>query len=168
MMGTGLGRMLSMVGAFLALIGATLPWTSESYGVIATGLDGLFVYVFGLFWFVSFPVPRKIHAILGAGWGVSALMLGLLAIAFFVGLGVTLEYGVYVSILGSIFLILGSALSYVKAVRPLPLESVPPGRPERERDKEGFGNMETSEDRGYGSRGASPLGPIPDWLTRRP
>ena len=99
-------------------MGALLPWTSGAYGMTANGIGGILVYVFGLLWLPFRPVSRKVHAILGVGWGSLALLLGLQAIAFFAALGVTLEYGVYVSILGSVLLIVGSTLAFMEAGKP--------------------------------------------------
>src|SRR5438128_5943615 len=97
---TGLRRKLAIVGALFALIGAVLPWTSGAYGMTANGIGGILVYVFGLLWLPFRPVSRKVHAILGVGWGSLALLLALQAIAFFAALGVTVECGVYVRFLG--------------------------------------------------------------------
>src|SRR5256885_1712023 len=123
---TAVGRKLAIAGALFTLIGAALPWTSGAFGVTANGIDGIFVYVFGLLWLPFHPVSRKVHAILGVGWGGLALLLALQSVAFFSALGVTLEYGVYVSILGSLSLIVGSALVYVQARKALGPESIPP------------------------------------------
>src|SRR5437016_5729535 len=71
---TGLGRILAVLGGFIVLITATLPWEgwrgpagvgySIDPGVKANGTIGILDYLFGLFWLTFFAVPKKVNAIL--------------------------------------------------------------------------------------------------------
>src|SRR2546426_3308760 len=130
---TSLRRMVAVLGGFIVLLATLLPWATYSYydegisgsyvylGMAFFGFSSLIVYLFGLFWLTFFALPRKLHAILGFGWGGLALLLTFLAIRGVLpggpvaGLAVTFETGVYVSMLGSLILVVGSALAYLEA-----------------------------------------------------
>src|SRR2546428_11272513 len=87
-----LRRMVAVLGGFIVLLATLLPWATYSYydagisgsyvylGVAFFGFSSLIVYLFGLFWLTFFALPRKLHAILGFGWGGVALLLTFLAI----------------------------------------------------------------------------------------
>jgi hypothetical protein len=104
-----LGRILAVVGGFIAPIAIILPWAIDrhtppppitidlggvdfvgAYGPItAYGFGplnvlatyGIPIYGFGLFWLTWFAIPRKVAAILGVVWGTLALWIWIGALA---------------------------------------------------------------------------------------
>src|SRR3989442_13175720 len=89
---TSVRRMVAVWGGFIVLLATLLPWATYSYydagisgsyvylGMAFFGFSSLIVYLFGLFWLTFFALPRKLHAILGFGWGGLALLPTFLAI----------------------------------------------------------------------------------------
>jgi len=132
---TGPERTMAVVGGFITLVAQLLPWerwvspagyaSSGSLTVgglgFEQGLAGASVSVIGLVWLTCFAIPKEAAAILGLVWGGPALMLTLLtlndmaatAAAPNVG-NYSIEYGVYANIFGSLLLIAGSVLVYMK------------------------------------------------------
>ncbi|TLZ77678.1 MAG: hypothetical protein E6K07_06605 [Methanobacteriota archaeon] len=135
-----LGRFLAVVGGLLTVIGLFLPWgrvdfadpalTGASYSTFSWYGDWIFL-VFGLLWFTFFAVPRKIAAVWGFVWGILAILKTVLAVEGLEDLiarnagTVYLDSGLYISILGSLFLIVGSSLAYLKAEQTIPREPPP-------------------------------------------
>ncbi len=131
-----LGRFLAVTGGFIVLVATLLPWVgyggsavsySVRHGVVANGVAGVLVYMFGFLWLTWFAIPRKLCATLGFAWGGVALLLTLNTIAWIASLsmsGFYIESGAYVSIVGSLILIGGSALAYVKARRTVSHEPI--------------------------------------------
>ena len=132
-----LGRLLAVVGGLLTVIGLFLPWgrvdfadpalSGASYSTFSWYGDWIFL-VFGLLWFTFFAVPRKIAAVWGFVWGILAILKPVLAIEgleYLVARNVGTVYfesGLYISILGSLFLIVGSSLAYLNAEQTVPRE----------------------------------------------
>ena len=130
-LGRVLGRSTAVVGGLITLFGVALPLGSvdsanpalaDTYlGLLRNG--GWIVLVFGLLWFAFFAVPKKVAAIWGLAWGGLALVFILVAVQGLVDTvgqdpgAVYLHDGVLVTILGSLLLILGSTLAYIKAGR---------------------------------------------------
>jgi len=120
--------------------GLFLPWgrvdfadpalTGASYSTFSWYGDWIFL-VFGLLWFTFFAVPRKIAAVWGFVWGILAILKTVLAVEGLEDLiarnagTVYLDSGLYISILGSLFLIVGSSLAYLKAEQTIPREPPP-------------------------------------------
>ncbi|HYS99199.1 MAG TPA: hypothetical protein VEO20_00880 [Thermoplasmata archaeon] len=126
------GRVLAILGGLAVLVGLFLPWGSVDFVDPALAdfnydpfnWSGTWIFLaFGLLWFIFFAVPRKVAAVWGFVWGCLALLNTAVAVEglYYVVArntgGVYLGSGVYVSILGSTMLIVGSALAYVKARR---------------------------------------------------
>ena len=129
------GWILGILGGLVTVVGAVLPWATVSGGSLSApmtfsgatvGFGGILVLVFGVLGLICVAIPRKVGAILGIVWGVLAILLGLLTMvglaaiaATAAGSGssvtVTTEYGVYVSVIGALLLIIGSAIAYTEA-----------------------------------------------------
>ena len=132
----GRGGILAVLGGFITFAGPPV----FVYDIYSGGLQGLgrplnFV---GLLWLLCFAIPKRISAILG-------LFLGSLAIAVSTRLEVLAAQGVpidatregaYVSLVGSLVLIVGSVLAFLEAKEPAaprfgPVARVPPPLPIR-------------------------------------
>jgi len=135
-----LGRFLAVVGGLITFVGVSLPLGSVHFlGPSLTdtslrfpGDGGWIVLVFGLLWFAFFAVPKKVAAIWGLVWGGLSLVFILVTIQGLADIvsreagALYLSYGVYVTILGSLLLIVGSTLAYLKVgLTSLP-EPIPP------------------------------------------
>ncbi|MCK4443510.1 MAG: hypothetical protein KAW09_03135, partial [Thermoplasmata archaeon] len=140
------GRPLGMVGGILALVGCVLPWMTISDAVNSVSASGLQVFIFG--------VPAMIFGILGLvfvaipkkGFYLTALIMGILVMVFAIlaitmtsviaGLAaysgvvtVSIDYGMYLTLVGSILLMIGGALAYVQyeeVPAPVPVQEIPP------------------------------------------
>lgn len=150
----GRGRILGILGGVITIIGAFLPWAtifqinpgSKSFvdSFTATfGFLGVVVLLFGLIGLEYVAIPTEGTATVAALFGV----LVLLATGTAFGLGatfamneqagnpnwiVTTGSGLYVSILGALALIGGSALAFVDAKKttpPIPATETPPSMP---------------------------------------
>ena len=142
---TGPERTMAVVGGFITLVAQLLPWESwvspagVSSGSLTLGglgfeqgLAGASVSVIGLVWLTCFAIPKEVAAILGLLWGGPALMLTLLTLN---GMAATaaapnqwiyyIEYGVFASIFGSLLLIAGSVLVYMKMRNALASKTIP-------------------------------------------
>jgi len=115
----GLGRILAVLGGCTVLIAAVaVPWApgAISFNVLdGFALDMAIVYVVGLLWLTLFAIPKRVAAILGFLWGIAAFVLSLQPFGIAATYGMTIEYGVYASILGSLVLMVGSVLAYLEA-----------------------------------------------------
>jgi hypothetical protein len=121
----GRGRVVGILGGLIPFIGVFLPWATVSgstdghaWAYHYTGGQSIALFVvpvFGFFGLESVAIPTKRSATLGLGCGILAI-LGTLSITPILVSGpyvgqVTLEYGLYVTILGAIALIVGSVLA---------------------------------------------------------
>ncbi len=146
----GIGRILGIVGGLLAVIGTVLPWVTISGGSLTSpltfsgltaGFGGIGALLFGVLGLIFVAVGKRVLAILAMVWGILALLLtglsmvGFAAIAALAGgsgVTVTTNYGVYVSLVGSLILIVGSIIAFVevgkaRATPPqMPMSSSPP------------------------------------------
>src|SRR6266566_7592242 len=143
---TGPERTMAVVGGLIALIAQVLPWESwvspagyASSGSLTVmglgfeqGLAGASVSVFGLVWLTCFAIPKEVAAVLGLLWGSPALILTLLTLNSMAATSAapnewiySIEYGVYASIFGSLLLIAGSVLVYMKMRNALASKTIP-------------------------------------------
>ena len=131
----GIGRLLGILGADLTFFGALLPWvtlsggrysTPQMYLGVSTGFFGILISQLGFFGIVMMLDGKKSTSLGGLGLGVSALFFSTLAMEFLSILslgdttGITIEVGVgmYMCIVGSVILILGSILAMIDARKP--------------------------------------------------
>ncbi len=138
---TILGWILAVAGGFSILASAVLPWeTSVSStrecpcvsifndGLRMNGWGGVFVYSVGFLWLLFFAIPEKTSAVWGLFWGGFAFLFSPLAFARIAddgamsageapGWQIIADSGVYVNLVGSAMLILGSALVLYVEVR---------------------------------------------------
>jgi len=135
-----LGRFLAVVGGLITFVGVSLPLGSVHFlGPSLTdtslrfpGDGGWIVLVFGSLWFAFFAVPKKVAAIWGIVWGILAVVFILVSLQGLANLvarspGVLyIDEGVYVTIFGSILLMIGSTLAYIKAGRTSIPTEIPP------------------------------------------
>ena len=126
-----LGRSMAVLGGLITLFGVSLPLGSVHFANPALADasprlpydGGWIVLVFGFLWFAFFAVPKRVAAIWGLIWGGLALVFILVTLQGLADLvarsagALHVDYGVYVTLLGSLLLILGSALAYIKAGR---------------------------------------------------
>jgi hypothetical protein len=127
----GLGRALGIVGGVITLIGVFLPWATIFQSSPAGGppiaderAGSIAVFVFGILGLEFVAIPTKGTAAMGLGWGVLSLSGTLYAIPGLSSGGIsgagwsfqtTIDYGLYVTILGCLVLIIGSALAHEEA-----------------------------------------------------
>ncbi len=144
------GWILGILGGVITIMGTVLPWATVSGGSLTTpltfsgitvGFGGILVLLFGLLGLICVAIPKKVTAILGIVMGIIALLwavltlIGLAAIAAVAagsgtGVAVTTEYGAYLALVGTLVLIVGSAIAYTearKAAAPPPM--TPPMAP---------------------------------------
>jgi len=135
-----LGRSLAVVGGAITLVGVSLPLGSVHFAgpsltdtsLRLPGDGGGILLGFGLLWFAFFAVRKKVAAIWGLVWGGSALVFIVVSVqglAYLVARSagtLYLDSGVYVTVFGSLLLIPGSTLAYIKAGRTSPPEPIPP------------------------------------------
>ncbi len=106
-------RFLALVGASITLLSVLLPsgaFSGSAFGDLV--FFNLLVYVFGLFCLTLFAVPRIITAILGVIWGGLALLVASLAVVTIAEDSARSD--IFVIILGSLTLTVGSALVYAE------------------------------------------------------
>ncbi|HYM39035.1 MAG TPA: hypothetical protein VEY12_02670 [Thermoplasmata archaeon] len=140
------GWILGIVGGLITIVGAVLPWATVSGGSLAApltfsgatvGLGGIAVLLFGVLGLICVAIPNRITAILGLVWGILALLLALLtlvglaaiaALAAGSGTGVTVttQYGAYLALVGTLVLIVGSAIAYTEAKKAAAPPMMPP------------------------------------------
>ena len=103
-----LGRILGIVGGFVTAVGVFLQWIGAH---VLFGGDSLAVFVLGILGLEFVAIPTKGTATMGVIWGIIALLATLVNIIPALGsLGITtFDFGFYVTILGSLVLIVGSS-----------------------------------------------------------
>ena len=130
----GRGRILAMLGGAITAIGALLPWATYSNPAMAPvdsftatfEFAGFAVLVFGLVGLEFVAIRTKGTATWGSFCGIVTLIVNLAAfgmVATFAmneqagqpGLQVSTGYGVYIGLIGSLALVVGSALAYLEA-----------------------------------------------------
>lgn len=139
------GNLIGIVGGLLVIIGVVLPWASfENLGVPVnvSGIDawiiGLPLLIFGVIGLVMTILGGKGPGIVGIVMGVLALLMALAGMAIVTwivtlagwsGTGITVStgFGTYICIIGSILLIVGSAMVIgQKKAPPAPAPMAPP------------------------------------------
>jgi hypothetical protein len=140
------GRPLGIVGGILALVGTVLPWVTISDAAGSITASGLEVFIFGIpamilgvLGLVFLAIEKKGFAIAGLVMGILVLIFAILAVtmtsviagfAAYTGVvTVGMGYGMYLTLVGAILLIVGGALSYVQiedVVAPVPVQPMPP------------------------------------------
>lgn len=143
-----LGKILGIVGGLIVIISMFLPWMTVSSNIESISLMGILI--------IPFSTLALIFAILGLifvavgkkGLCIGALVMGILAIVMIgisfalmqwiadmttiIGTGITsgVDYGVWLAMIGSIILIIGSVLAYGEAKKaqpaPAPMPMTPP------------------------------------------
>ena len=133
-----MGQIIGIVGGLLLIIGVFLPWASWQSGGLnydvsgfATIIFGIPLLIFGIIGLIMCVLGGKGPGIVGIVFGVLALLVSLGGMAvvnmlaqwsgYTVGIvTITTGFGAYICIIGSILLIVGSAmvLSMKKAVAP--------------------------------------------------
>src|SRR2546425_12977 len=110
-----LGRILGIVGGFVALVGVFLPWATVGTQEV-TGGDSIAVFALGILGLEFVAIPTRGTATMGVVWGIIALLATLVNIPALGSLGITygsgqvaFDFGFYVTILGSLVLIVGSS-----------------------------------------------------------
>jgi len=138
-----LGRILGIVGALLAVVGVFLPWatatntitnTSASASGISVPLFGVLVLLFSVLGLVLVLVGKR-------GTCIGALIMGILAFVFALivaaiwsaiistfGVGdvLSIGYGLYMSLAGSIILMVGSVMTLGELKQIAPQMAPPP------------------------------------------
>jgi hypothetical protein len=140
----GRGRLVGIIGGLITFIGVFFPWATVSgsteghaWAYHYTGSQSIALFIvpaFGFFGLESVAIPTKRSATLGLGCGILAILgtpsiIPILVSGPSVG-QVTFEYGLYVTILGAIALIVGSVLARketreVKTSAEAPLAEAP-------------------------------------------
>lgn len=137
------GRILGIVGGLLAVVGIFLPWatatnpttnTSSSASGISVPIFGILVALFSVLGLVLVFVGKKGTCTAGAIMGILAFIFAMIFAAlwsaiittFSVGDIFSIGYGLYVTMIGSIILILGSFMARGEAVRSLTPQVAPP------------------------------------------
>lgn len=125
----GPGRILGAVGGILAIIGSFLAWLSAcilGFCISVSGFEGYegkLTFVFGLIGLILVVIPKR-------GLPIGALIMGILAIIWPVKVmlevvaGIDVGIGLWISLVGALLLIIGSALALREG--PKPEAYVPP------------------------------------------
>ncbi len=134
-----LGEVLAVIGGFIALVAALLPWENTAATSLVCpclsffadlfgmyGVVGAVVWGAGLLWLVSFAIPARASIIWGLAWAGSALLLSLVALARIVddaarfnigGWRIVPDLGVYAALAGSSILLFGNSFLLLRARR---------------------------------------------------
>lgn len=138
-----MGRIVGIIGGILALVGTFLPWATIESSVESISASGILLFIVG--------VPVLLFAIIGLilvalpkrGTAIGAFVMGILALIFvllaFVLVGVleglvsgtdisiTYDYGMWISLVGSILLMIGGIWAFVELgkVPPVPAPMMP-------------------------------------------
>jgi hypothetical protein len=140
------GRPLGIVGGILALVGCVLPWVtiSDSFSSITASGLGVFIFgvpamILGILGLVFVAIPKRGFAIAGLIMGILVMIFVVLAItmtsviagyATYTGVvTVSMDYGMYVTLVGAILLMVGGGLAYYQTqdvVAPVPTQEAPP------------------------------------------
>lgn len=140
----GLGRLLGIAGGIIALVGALLPWVTLSgpglsspkmFLGISTGFFGVMVSQLGFFGIMMMLDGKKTTSLGGMVLGASGLVisvltlafLGILSVGYTSGMSIDVGLGIYVCIVGSTILLIGSILALIKAGKPRKLP-IPPSK----------------------------------------
>jgi hypothetical protein len=142
-----IGRILGLVGAILALVGTLLPWATISSDIDSITASGVVIFFIGL--------PVLLFAIIGLilvalpkrGTAIGAFVMGILCLIFMMlafvvvsileglvsgtNIEVSYDYGLWVSLVGSILLMIGGIWAFVELGKvpppmPMPVEPMPP------------------------------------------
>lgn len=141
----GIGRLLGMVGGIITLVGALLPWVTLSGGRlsspqmflgVSTGFFGVLLSQLGFFGIVMMFDGKKTTSLGGLALGASGFVFSVLILAFLgvlsvgdtSGINIDIGLGIYVCIVGSIMLLVGSILALIEAGKPRKLP-IPPAKP---------------------------------------
>ena len=136
-----IGRILGIVGAILALVGVVLPWVAGHVAATNTdrSLSGiefpLFIFgvpllLFAVVGLVLVAIPKKGTAIAGLIMGIIALVIAMIPMAILASIIVewqipgevaSIGYGLYISLVGAVLLIVGSAIGIKDASAPKPM-----------------------------------------------
>ncbi len=143
-----LGKILGIVGGLLVIISLFLPWMTISSSIESVSVMGVLIIPFSILALI-FAILGLIFVAIGKkGLCIGALVMGILAIVMIgisfalmqwiadtwaiVGTGITfsIEYGVWIGMIGAIILIIGSAMAYGEAKKaapaPAPMPVTPP------------------------------------------
>lgn len=142
------GRIVGIVGGLLVVIGGILPWIYAESSIDSASLPGILTIPFGTLAFIFGIVGLILVALKGRGVAIGALVMGILALIFALllfpllsilesiisGTDVTVraDYGLYISLVGSVILIIGAGLAFSQAGRaeemapPMPYAPGPP------------------------------------------
>lgn len=140
----GIGRMVGMVGGIIALVGALLPWATlsggrlsspQTYLGISTGMFGVLLSQLGFFGIVMMFDGKKSTSMGGLALGATGFVLsiltftflGLLSVGDTSGINIEVGLGMYVCIVGSLILLVGSIIALIEAGRPRKLP-IPPAK----------------------------------------
>jgi hypothetical protein len=141
----GIGRIVGLVGGIITLVGALLPWVTLSGGRlsspqmflgISTGFFGILLSQLGFFGIIMMFDGKKTTSLGGLALGASGFVLSVLTLAFLgllsvgdtSGISIEVGLGIYVCIVGSIVLLVGSIIALIEAGRPRKLP-IPPAKP---------------------------------------
>jgi len=141
----GIGRLVGMVGGIITLVGALLPWMTVSGGRlssplmllgVSSGLLGVLISQLGFFGFVMMLDGKKTTSMGGLALGASGFVLSALGLVLLgdvtvidtLGLSIEVGPGLYVCVVGSIVLLVGSIIALIEAGRPRKLP-IPPAKP---------------------------------------
>ena len=156
------GRIVGIVGGILTLVGCLLPWLTVSSSLESISVLGIIVppwlamlaFIFGIIGLILVAIGKR-------GPAIGALVMGILAFVFVIiewmllvviasfaeglvsgtGVTVTIDYGVYVALVGAIILIIGSIMAMSEAKKaaaapmmpgpmpPEPMMEEPPAPP---------------------------------------
>ncbi len=137
-----MGRILGIVGGILALVGTFLPWvtlSSEIDSITASGIllfiVGIPVLIFGIIGLILVALPKR-------GTAIGAFVMGILALIFVMlafvlvswleslvsgtSIEITYEYGMWVSLIGAILLMVGGIWSFIELGKAPPVPAMPP------------------------------------------
>jgi hypothetical protein len=138
-----MGRILGIVGAILALVGTFLPWatiSSDFESITASGIAiffiGIPVLLFAIIGLILVAMPKRGTAIGGFVMGILCLifmMLAFVVVSILEGLvtgtniEISYDYGLWVSLVGSILLMIGGIWAFVELGKapPAPAPMMP-------------------------------------------
>jgi len=148
------GRIIGIIGGILTMVGVFLPWATVSGGTLigSVSLLGVLAFPFGILAMIFGIIGLILVAIGKRGMCIGALILGILAFIMILlsfallswlaelvaGIGgglveFTVDFGIYIAIVGSIILIIGSGLAMAQAekpgMQPVPAAPIPPPQP---------------------------------------
>ena len=138
-----IGRIVGIVGGLLTIIGCILPWMTVQSSIASVSLWGILFIPFGTLAFIFGIIGLILVALGKRGPAIGAFVMGILAFIFVLlgwvmasvmadffagyvsgtGVTVTVDYGVYLALVGAIILMIGSilAMSEAKKAAEVPL-----------------------------------------------